>query len=222
MSDRTKIAIIVAVLVALVPLWNFVAEGAGQVFHPKKTQHEELEETQPKIKLPVFRGPEGAPVVIRAYLSGSNPCHITSISMLEQLAEEYPDQVRVEVYDKDDPKVAEEADRVKIGCEMGILVNGRGAFNVPGRGVIMLQGPVDSSHDYTMKDLRLIVEREIRAKTGKPPKRNPAAVEHSARDSCLAGPSRTPPKPEPVPASRNDGKPGYKATIGTELAHPPH
>jgi len=217
MSDRAKIGIVVAVLIALVPLWNFLSEGAAAVFAPKHKHHDTHEEAKPQIELPVVEGPKDAPVKITAYLSGSNPCHMTSITMLQQLAAEYPDQVRIEVYDKDDPAVAKEAERVKIGCEMGILINGRGAFNIPGRGIVMFQGPVDSSHDYTIDDLRLIVEKIIREKTGKPPKRNPAAVVEGAKDSCLAGASREP----ETPSSRDESKPAYGVTVGTQTPGPP-
>jgi len=220
MSDRTKIGIVVAVLIALIPLWNFLAEGAAAAFHPKKKIEPTHQEDKPLIQLPIIKGPKGAPVEITAYLSGNNPCHMTSITMLEQLAEEYPDQVRIEIYDKDKPDVAKEAERVKIGCEMGILINGRGAFNLPGRGIVMLQGPVDASHDYSLEDLRLIVERIIRSKTGKPPKRKPAKSVHGDKGSCLHGaPHGVKPPEEAV--SRNEAKPAYGVTVGGGVEGPP-
>ncbi|MBC7286751.1 MAG: hypothetical protein H5T86_01660 [Armatimonadetes bacterium] len=173
MSDRAKVALVVGALLALIPLWNFIAEEAANAFRPKQAHEAEHQEhaKEPTIRLPVKEGPPTAVVKVEAFLSGGNPCHHASVDMLRRLAEEYPGQVRVEVYDRADPAAKQRAERLKIGCEMGIVINGRGAFNIPGKGIVMFQGPVDASHDYNIADLRMVVEMLIRQKTGKEPKK---------------------------------------------------
>lgn len=176
--SRTQTAIIVLTLVLLIPAWNFIAHGAAGVFKPKPKLEEHNQPAKPQhIEVPKPVGPEKAPVKITVFINSANPCHAETIEALKQLPAEYPDQVRVVFKDTKDPANAKAAAEAKIGCEMGLLVNGRMAFRLPGRGLIMFQGPLmGGGHGVNMNDLRLVVESQVKEKTGRPAKRVPTTT----------------------------------------------
>ena len=179
MSDRAKLGIVIVALVLLVPLWNFLTAGSAKVFkaatQPKRTHgHPPPEDTttpaQLLSQLGTHRfGPEDAIVRVTVLMNLNNSCHTESVRGLKKLQEEYGDQVCVEFLDMADPEAAKLADVNKIGCEMGILVNGRGAFQLKNGRFVTFQGPIDSTHDYSLNDLKQVINMLIEKKTGHPP-----------------------------------------------------
>jgi hypothetical protein len=173
MSEKTKLAIVAAVLLALVPLWNFVAQGAGGVFRALKNKQSKAhahEAAEQMPKLPIKIGQPGAVVKITAFVDGGNPCHAPTVEALKNLAQEYsPQQVALEILDRRDAKVAAAAAKAKIGCEMGVLVNGRTVHRVPGRGLVFFQGAFQEEHNWSPEDLRAVVDSIIEKKTGARP-----------------------------------------------------
>jgi hypothetical protein len=172
-ANRTKTVIAAIVLVLLIPAWNFIAHGAAGVFKPKPKLEEHTEASNPhRIEIPSPLGPEKAPVTVTAFVNSMNSCHAESVEMLKRLVAEYPNQVRVVFKDTKDPANAKAAAEAKIGCEMGVLVNGRMAFRIPGKGLVMFQGPLSGGgHGVNLDDLRLVVESQVKEKTGRPAKR---------------------------------------------------
>ena len=179
MTDNSKVSVGVAALVVVLVGWHFAAYGAADVFKPGKPK--DTSETQESAKAqtpaealegqPRELGPADAAVIIHVLLSMGNTCHTDSIALFRKVADEYKGQVRVVFADMADPKIAKLADANKIGCEMGLLINGRAAFKVPGRGVVLFQGPAQMAKDYSLDDLHLVVDDLIRKKTGKDPLR---------------------------------------------------
>lgn len=197
MTDSTKVGIGVAVLVISLVAWHFAAYGAGDVF-VKAATAAKAEDTAPADETPKAQtpaevlegqprevGPADAPVTIKVLLGMTNTCHTDSVAVFRGLADEYKGQVRVIFADMADPEIAKAAEAAKIGCEMGILINGRSVFRIPGRGLVMFQGPTQMAHDYSLDDLHLVVDDLIRKKTGKDPLR----TAHQTAPAASATPS---------------------------------
>ncbi|MCX7599813.1 MAG: hypothetical protein N2512_13230 [Armatimonadetes bacterium] len=173
-SNNTKTAIVVIALILVIPMWNFIAHGAAGVFKSKPKTEEHTQPAKPQhIEVPKPIGPEKAPVKVTVFINSANPCHAETINALKQLPQEYPNQVRVVFKDTKDPANAKAAAEAKIGCEMGLLVNGRMAFRLPGRGLVMFQGPLmgGAGHGVNMNDLHLVIESQVKEKTGRPARR---------------------------------------------------
>jgi hypothetical protein len=173
-SDKAKAALVVLVLVALVPLWNFVGNDAAKAFHTKPVSKpsEPLKAGEmQRFHMPSHLGPKKAPVVITVYLNSRNSCHAESIDIVKQYVAEYPGQVSAVFKDLGNKKNLAEASDRKIGCEMGILINDHLALHVPGKGLITFQGPLNMGHGWTRDDVRAAIESQILSKTGKPAKR---------------------------------------------------
>lgn len=184
-TNRTKTAIIVVILALLIPAWNFIAHGAAGVFKPKPKPDLHTHAQRPhQMQVPKPVGPEKAPVKVTVFINSANPCHTESIEALKRLPEEYPDQVRVVFKDTRDPANAKAAAEAKIGCEMGLLVNGRMAFRLPGKGLVMFQGPLmGGGHGVNMGDLRLVIENQVKEKTGRPARHVQPSSPHPTQPS---------------------------------------
>jgi hypothetical protein len=169
MNKNTKLGVTVGLLLALVVVWNFVANDAAGAFHPKPKKASPAQAHKVAIaNIPKTMGPDKAPVTIVVYLNETNSCHTPSVTVLKQVVDTYPNEVRVEVKDTRDPGVQAAASKAKIGCEMGITVNGRNTFRLPGKGVITFSGPIESGKHFAQSDLALVLDRMILEKTGKP------------------------------------------------------
>ncbi len=205
MTNNTKLGLGIGTLLALVVAWNFVANDAAGAFHPKaKAKTDAQHKEKASADIPKSMGPAKAPVTIVVYLNGTNSCHTPSVAVLKQVVETYPDQVRVEVQDTRDPKSAAAASKAKIGCEMGLTINGRNTFRLPGKGVVTFSGPIESGNHFAESDLALVIDRMILEKTGKPALH--AEVPEAAATPAQPGvgapvpqPATTPPA-EPVTA----------------------
>lgn len=208
MSDHAKIGIAVAVLLVLVPLWNFLAAGSAEVFKkatsPKKTlelrhSHSYGEASREDLsKLPERLGPEDAPVTVTVVLDFDNPCHVPSVGQLKKLHAEYGDQVSIRFLNRADPRVAAFADMHKIGCEMGLLINGQGAYRLSNGRFVTFQGPLDMGGKYTTDDIRTVIDMLIEKKTGHPPKKKPvsdAEAEAAETEAADAPDSASAPHP---------------------------
>lgn len=120
-------------------------------------------------ELPKPVGPEGAPVKIQVFVSGSNSCHSETVTQLQNLAQDgpYKDKVRVEFLDTSKPEVKKLASESKIGCDAGLLLNGRTALRVPGHGeagLVMFSGPMGQK--YKLADLTAGVDQILKEKAG--------------------------------------------------------
>ena len=176
MSERTKVGLVVTTLILIVVGWNFVANGAAEVFKPKKktedkTQAEHKEKTPAELLggTSVSMGPKDAPVQILVLLGMQNSCHSDSVKIFTDIFREYRGQVRVVFKDMNSPDAAKLADASKMGCELGILINGRSAYKLPGRGIVTFIGPANMGKDYTLPDLYKVIDMIIERKTGAKP-----------------------------------------------------
>ncbi len=203
MSDGAKISLVVVGVVLAAAVWNVLSESATDIFKPAKPPEGQASTAEQKTYTPTELlkdipnhqlGPKDAPVVVRVLMAMHNPCHAESVNIFRDLYKEYQGQVRVVFSDTADPEVAKIADTSKIGCEMGLLINGKAAFKIPGKGLIMFQGPANMGHGYNMDDLYLVIDKLIKDKTGKPPKR--ASAKTSSGDApASAAPAQ--PRAEP-------------------------
>jgi hypothetical protein len=199
MKDSTKIGIAVAAMIIAAALWNVYSEGAAHIFISRKPEEKKAsdavhEQTPADLlkNVPDHRfGPKNAPVVIKVLMAIDNSCHTASVTRFKELQQEYGDQVCVMFLSMADPEVAKLADTSKIGCEMGILINGKSAFKIEGRGLVLFQGPADMGKDYSMDDVRLVVDKIIKEKTGKPPVKK--APQQEACETCTPQPPPTSP-----------------------------
>jgi hypothetical protein len=198
MSNSTKFGIGIVVLLLLVPLWNFIAEGAAGAFHPKEKPKTEAPKHEAAVPLPKSMGPATAPVTITVFLKSSNSCHMPSVDLLRKIVNRYPGQVRVVVKDTQDPKVAAKASQAKIGCEMGMLINGRNLFRLPGKGAVTFNGPLDSGKDFTQSDLAMVIDRLILEKTGKPARHADVPAAQPQQPGAQPAPASAPVAPSPA------------------------
>jgi hypothetical protein len=144
------------------------AEAAAKSAKEKTAQAEG--KSKPDIfKLPANSGPAEAPVKVEVFLNTSKECQNVDIS-LRQIPEIYGDLVRLEWSSMSDPKVQTRADKMKLGCEAGMTVNGKIESEVErngGRVTLSLRGPIGEK--YKPSDLYTLINRELKAKGKEPP-----------------------------------------------------
>jgi hypothetical protein len=128
--------------------------------------------TPAEIPKPV--GPEDAPAKIEVFVNGGNSCHSDTVTTIRNIADEepYKGKVRISFVDTTDPANKKKAANAKIGCDAGLLVNGKSAMRIPGHGeagLVIFTGPIGQKN-YTMADLKAgldIVIKEAGEKKGK-------------------------------------------------------
>ena len=116
--------------------------------------------------LPASLGPKGAPVHLEVFVNGTNACHLVNVTFIERFQRVYGKLLRVDWFDMKDPKVAERADRLKIGCEAGITINGQIEMKIDRLGgprIIGFRGPTGSG-DWAKEDLYAAVNLALRQK----------------------------------------------------------
>ena len=199
MTKNTKLGLTIGALLALIVVWNFVANDAAGAFHAKvKPKVNDAHKAASMANIPKTMGPATAPVTIVVFLNTTNSCHTPSVGVLKTVVETYPDQERVEVKDTKDPKVAAAASKAKIGCEMGMTVNGRNTFRLPGKGVVTFSGPIESGKHFAESDLALVIDRMILEKTGKPARHAQVAETAPAAPAAPAQADAPPTAPPPA------------------------
>lgn len=120
--------------------------------------------------LPPNSGPATAPVKVEIFVNSANSCHASSIAPMKDLQTAYGNLVRVEYYTVSDPKVSARADKLKIGCEAGLLVDGKIERQVSrngGKVLITFRGP--AGEKYKLEDIYAAVNEDLRSKGKKPP-----------------------------------------------------
>jgi len=150
---------------------TFTANAEGrQKYEKKKADRAKSSDKHKPVgdALPKPIGPENAPVKITVFVSGTNSCHSDTVTSVQELAaqETYKDKMRVEFLDTAKPEVKKIADASKIGCEAGLLINGKSTMIVPGHGemgLVVFSGPMGKKN-YTRDDLIAAIAQVIKEK----------------------------------------------------------
>lgn len=181
MTKQRK-ALIITLAVALVlvfPAISALTKTRLEDLHPKKEWVEREKQKQEAAKngpekaageVPKPIGPEDAPVRIQVFVSSGNHCHNTTTEVISKLPEDaaYKGKVRVEFLDTSNPDVKKKAGEAKIGCDAGLLVNGKSAMKIPGHGeagLVVFTGPVNEKN-YKEADLRAAIDQILKEKAG--------------------------------------------------------
>ncbi|MEI6503765.1 MAG: hypothetical protein WCP21_22370 [Armatimonadota bacterium] len=120
--------------------------------------------------LPPATGPATAPVKLEVFINNSNTCHEGSVDPMKDLQKVYGKLIRTEWLSTNDPKSSIRADKLKIGCEAGLAVNGKTEAQVErggGKVKVDFRGPAGDK--YKLEDLYLVINNELIAKGKKPP-----------------------------------------------------
>lgn len=120
-------------------------------------------------KLPPSSGPAQAPVKVEIFVNNANSCHQASIA-LKEIQSVYGNLVRVEWLSMTDPKVTERSDRLNIGCEAGLVINGKVENEViknGGKALVSFRGPVGDK--YKLSDVYRAVNQALQEKGKRPP-----------------------------------------------------
>jgi hypothetical protein len=184
---KLQVPLIVLVLFGVVYMTNYFTEqqrkdAAALSKQAEKTkQAAELEaasKNAPKstgkhaaaFALPANAGPLTAPVKLEIFVNDTNSCHSSSIAPITELQKAYGNVLRVEWYSVSDPKVSARADKLKVGCEAGLLVNGkieRQVIRNGGKVLISFRGP--AGEKYKMEDVYMALNQDLKTKGKKPP-----------------------------------------------------
>jgi hypothetical protein len=121
--------------------------------------------------LPKSTGSPSAPVKLEVFINNTNSCHQGSVAPMEGLGKVYGGSlVRLEWCASTDPRNSARADKLKIGCEAGLVINGKIEREVDRNGGKMLlefRGPAGDK--YKMEDVYKVINSELKAKGKKPP-----------------------------------------------------
>lgn len=125
---------------------------------------------KPAFALPTATGPTTAPVKVEVFINNSNTCHQPSVEPMRDLQTVYGKLLRTEWYSTIDPKQSARADKLQIGCEAGVVIDGKVEKQVNRNGGKMLlsfRGPTGDK--YKLEDLYTVINMELTAKGKKPP-----------------------------------------------------
>jgi hypothetical protein len=89
---------------------------------------------------------------------------------MEKVGDVYGSLARLEWYGTSDPAVSARADKLKIGCEAGLVINGKIERQVDrngGKVLLSFRGPAGDK--YRMEDVYKVINSELKAKGKKPP-----------------------------------------------------
>jgi len=179
--NRIIAGIAVAALLLSIPAWNIISAGGSKALRAKRHHHHHHSATKAKVEMPPKVGPDDAPVKITVFASSKNECHGPSIEYFKKLAEDYKGKVQVIFKDTTDPEVAAAAANARIGCEMGILINGRLAHRLQDGRFVVFTGPL-GSHEWTEQDLKAVIELLLKQKAkGKGEGKKASAKKGSAK-----------------------------------------
>lgn len=173
--SKTKYAIAVIVLIALVAIFNYAinmdptqlaARGVGRDLHDHGHDDEqEQPEGGPAEPLEVL-GPEDAPVRLEVFYETDNECMTEFEPLMTKTAEEYAPHVRVEFKPTSVKENEERTHDLRLGCRSGIAINGEVVKKVPGVGdfnMVTFQGP-PGQRDYDESMLSKVIEHELEQK----------------------------------------------------------
>ena len=144
------------------------AEATAAAAKGKTTEHGSHGGGAPAFTLPPNSGPTTAPVKVESFVNDTNSCHQASTS-LKEIQDAYGALVRLEWYSMNDPKVAERSDKLEIGCEAGLVINGKIEMELEkngGKVLMSFRGPAGDK--YKMSDVYRAINQALEAK-GKPP-----------------------------------------------------
>lgn len=83
-------------------------------------------------KTPPDSGAKDAKVVVEVFLIGGESCHVDTAFMGQALGAIDPQRIRVKFVDAANSKAAaERREKVKLGCDQGVAVNGKTEFKIP-------------------------------------------------------------------------------------------
>jgi hypothetical protein len=120
--------------------------------------------------LPKSSGAPDAPVKLEIFVNDANSCHEVSVGVLGDLQKTYGKLLRSEWYTTSDPKASARADKLKIGCEAGLVINGKIEAMVErdgGKALVSFRGPVGDK--YKVEDVYRATNLALRAAGRKPP-----------------------------------------------------
>lgn len=123
----------------------------------------------PAFKLPPNSGPAGAPVKLEVFVNDANSCQ-ESCTNLKSLQTDYGDLLRMEWCSMNEPKNAERSDKLAIGCEAGLVINGKIEVEMSkngGKVLLAFRGPVGDK--YKLSDIYRAINMQLAAKGKKPP-----------------------------------------------------
>lgn len=150
------------------------AEAAARASHDQatETKHEEK-----AFELPESSGPPSAPVKLEVFVNNTNSCHEANTT-LDAVHAVYGPMLRVEWYSMSDAKVAALSDKLEIGCEAGLVINGKIEVEVErngGKALVAFRGPTNDK--YKLRDVYGAINAALREKGHEPP---PAAVQKAS------------------------------------------
>lgn len=120
--------------------------------------------------LPKNTGAPTAPVKVEIFINNTNSCHEGSVKPMQDLSKVYGSLARLEWYGISNPAVSARADKLNIGCEAGLVINGKIEREVDRNGGKMLlsfRGPAGDK--YKIEDVYKVINSELKAKGKKPP-----------------------------------------------------
>jgi len=184
MSRVAKLGIVAGVLlvVAIVVHWA-LDYSLGDVLHGYEPEFMWKDVFDPELarvaELPDAMGPEDAPVELTVFAAGPIGCPQPLMDLIDNAYEQYPGVLHIVYKDMRDKEIHKLAEEHKIGCFMGVLVNGKNKFTIPGREskygeVVMFDGPpsptppegqelvpMHGSPGYTAEDFEAAIEQEL-------------------------------------------------------------
>lgn len=107
-------------------------------------------------------GSDAALVKIEAFVEPGNHCHLQTIQVLKEAAEVLPAKIHVKFYSTGSPEGAKAAEKAKIGCATGIIINGKKEFDVKRGGKpskVTFHGPLNM---MPPDSLPLVLSGELR------------------------------------------------------------
>ena len=119
--------------------------------------------------LPANSGPPGAPVKLEIFVNNSNSCHEASTS-LKNVQQAYGSLLRIEWRSMMDPKVAAQSDKLNIGCEAGLAINGKIECEVRrggGKVLVSFRGPAGDK--FKLPDVYAAINAALETKGKQPP-----------------------------------------------------
>ncbi|MHB8996343.1 MAG: hypothetical protein ACYC63_13950 [Armatimonadota bacterium] len=132
--------------------------------------HDHAAEGKEAFPLPKSTGATTAPVKVEIFINNTNSCHQGSVAPMEKMGKVYGSLMRLEWYGSTDPAVSARADKLKIGCEAGLVINGKIERQVDrngGKVLLSFRGPAGDK--YKMEDVYKVINSELKAKGKKPP-----------------------------------------------------
>ncbi len=184
MSRTAKLGVVAVGLLVLAVVVNwamgYTLEDVLHAYAPRHQWQPRPLMARLRGELPKPKGPEDAPVKITVFAMSASECPFPLLQMLDEAYKKYPNVLRIVYKDMTDPEIHKLALEHKIGCLMGVLINGKNQFRFPGREgfeVVMFQGPPHPSppegHEppggfhgvpgYTANDFYAAIEQELKA-----------------------------------------------------------